>query len=176
MTEFLWMCLMATGSPSTMRNPAYTVPNPPLPSTWPIRYVFVNVSLSINASGWPHDVDASDAPARAPDDADGAPDTAVIAPVIDTEISDETHKKNEFLEFSDMFHGLHLTISLISDSFTCYVFNIKETRSFNHLLVMAWKISIHLSLSFHFHQQSIYTIVQCMLKIPNSESINDIRI
>ena len=73
-----------------MRNPAYTVPNPPLPSTWPTLYVFVNVSLSINASGWPHDVDASDAPAKAPDDADGAPDAAVIAAVIDTE---NLHKK-----------------------------------------------------------------------------------
>ena len=70
-----------------MRNPAYTVPNPPLPNMWATRYVFVNVSLSINANGWPEDVEASDAPAKAPDDADGAPDAAVVAPVIDTEIS-----------------------------------------------------------------------------------------
>ena len=42
------MCLTATGRPSRMRTPAYTVPKPPFPSILPTLYVLSKVSVSIS--------------------------------------------------------------------------------------------------------------------------------
>ena len=40
------ICLMATCSPSLFLKPAYTVPNPPLPSMGPTRYALSKGSIT----------------------------------------------------------------------------------------------------------------------------------